>query len=121
MKHEGGRESPWARNAILAGLVFPRTTIADELNKGVLVVYLCAYKGTGNKCSYYLVKSCNVAINACNLVFFLTRMLFWFSLKRKDKKKKRKVNRAKLVLDVKKNFLHVIIIRFLSVHIFCSE
>ena len=41
---------------------------------------------------------------------------------KKDKKKKRKVNRAKLTLDVKKNcFLKVIIIRFLSVHIFCSE
>ena len=41
---------------------------------------------------------------------------------KKDKKKKRKVNRAKLTLDVKKNcFLKVIIIHFLSVHIFCSE
>ena len=54
--------------------------------------------------------------------FFGMSMLFWFSLKKKDKKKKRKVNMAKLALDVKKNcFLEVIIIRFLSVHIFWSE
>ena len=49
--------------------MFPRTTIAEGLNKEVLVVYLCAYTGTGNKCTYYLVKSCNVAINACKLFF----------------------------------------------------
>ena len=82
--------------------MFPRTTIAEELNKGVLVVYLCAYKGTGNKCTYYLVKSCNVLLMLVNW-FFGTSMLFWFSLKKKkDKKKKRKVNRAKLAFDVEK-------------------
>ena len=88
MKHEGGRESPQARNAILAGLVFPRTTIADELNKGVLVVYLCAYKGTGNKCTYYLVKSCNVAINCCKLVFLNEHVILVFFKKKRQKKEK---------------------------------
>ena len=67
--------------------MFPRTMIAEGLNKEVLVVYLCAYTGTGNKCTYYLVKSCNVAINAIN-GFFLTSMLFWFSLKKRQKKEK---------------------------------
>ena len=67
-----------ARKRLLRRLVFPRTMIAEELNKGVLVVYLCACKGTGNKCSYYLVKSCNVAINACKLVFFERECYFGF-------------------------------------------
>ena len=102
--------------------MFPRTMIAEGLNKGVLIVYLCAYNVTRNKCTYYFVKSCNVAIDACNLEFLDEHVILVFFKKKKDKKKKRKVNRAKLTLDVKKNcILKVIIIRFLSVHIFCSE
>ena len=58
--------------------MFPQTMIAEGLNKGVLVVYLCAYKGTRNKGTYYLVKSCNVAINACNLEFFERACYFGF-------------------------------------------
>ena len=77
-----------ARKSLLRRLVFPRTTIAEELNKGVLVLYLCACKGTGNKCSYYLVKSCNVAINACKLVFLNENVILVFFKKKRQKKEK---------------------------------
>ena len=58
--------------------MFPRSTIAEGLNKRVLVVYLCAYKGTKNKCPYYLVKSCNVAINGCKLFFLNEHVILVF-------------------------------------------
>ena len=68
--------------------MFPRTTIAEGLNKEVLVVYLCVYTGTGNKCTYYLVKSCNVAINACILVFLNEHVILVFFKKKRQKKEK---------------------------------
>ena len=84
-----GENHPRRETRFWAGLCFLELRLLRDSNKGVLVVYLCAYKGTGNKCTYYLVKSCNVAINACKLVF-LTGMLFWFSLNKKKDEKKEK-------------------------------
>ena len=78
-----------ARKRLLCSLVFPRTTIAEELNKGVFVVYLCVCKGTGNKCTYYLVKSCNVAINACKLFFLNEHVILVFFKKKRQKKKEK--------------------------------
>ena len=69
--------------------MFPRTMIAEGLNKGVLVVYLCAYNVTRNKCTYYLVKSCNVAINACNLEFLNEHVILVFFKKKKRQKKEK--------------------------------
>ena len=69
--------------------MFPRTMIAEGLNKGVLVVYLCAYNVTRNKCTYYFVKSCNVAIDACNLEFLDEHVILVFFKKKKRKKKEK--------------------------------